>query len=370
MASIVNTSEFSQAAWSLFNEIRKKDASTAGHSLRVAEYTENYLRSQGYDEERVQEGFYAGLLHDAGKILIPDEILKSTEEYSKEQRDIMNKHSEYGPNTLTGVLKDCQFIKDGMVHHHTSYNPDPARGGLPGGHLSELEGKDIPEMGRIIAIADIYDALSHARTYKTEIKQKRVYEMLEDDPRLDPELKEKFIPFIKDYIERKQAIEEIQAQTIIFDFDEVPDQSKAKHILDDTIGQELRKQIDIFVNAQDKLKYITPTQDEVAVMQWNTALREIVRNMPRAHDQQGNKYDATPACDETGKITKIKYYSEENGTQIGSYVITNEDAIKTVGGIAEGITKGSAEQSKETTQEGGKTAARPSKRASTDDIEQ
>lgn len=315
---ISNMQKFAQDANTLFNKICEKDYVTAGHCMRVAEYTENCLKYMGRPESEVKESYYAALLHDAGKLDIPDNILKSTKKFTDDERNIMNQHSENGLHHLTPTLSESQMLKDAMIHHHTSFNPNKAKGG----HLSDLQGKNIPEFARIVAVFDVYDALSRARLYKPEISQMDVFNTLKEDVRLDQDIVKTAIPFIKQYEKNKELIETSQIENM--------PHSKS----DNKIGIEFNKKIDTFLNDEDKHKYLVPEPEDKALFQWNTTIKTIIRAMPTARDDSNNKYDPIPVFDKEGKITGIEYRGEGNGNCISNYKITQNDANKVVKGLS------------------------------------
>lgn len=312
--------KFKQDAQLLFGKIYEHDHITAGHCLRVSEYTEGYLKHIGKSEPEIKEGTYSALLHDAGKIGIPDNILKSTRKFTDDEREIMNTHSEKGLQYLTPTLEESQMLKDAMIHHHSSFNPDKAKSG----HLSNLRGKDIPEIARIIAVFDVYDALSRARLYKPEISQTDVFNSLRWDAKLDQDIVKTAIPFIKEYEQTKEKIE----------ISQIENKHNQRLKSDNKIGIELNKKIDTFLNSTDKNKYLVPEPKDQALNQWNTTMRNIIRTMPTAHDENNNKYDPIPIFDKHGKLTKIEYISEGTGKTINGYDITQNDAHKVIKGLS------------------------------------
>ncbi|MCR4738715.1 MAG: diguanylate cyclase [Lachnospiraceae bacterium] len=146
-----------QTIQALSNAIDAKDSYTKGHSYRVSRYSELIARALSWDETRVQELEYAALLHDIGKIGIPDSILTSPRALTDIEADIIRSHTTMGRD----MLKDRILINmadDVALSHHERYDGT----GYPQG----LKGKEISEEARIVAIADAFDAMSSDRAYR------------------------------------------------------------------------------------------------------------------------------------------------------------------------------------------------------------
>ncbi|MBP5230590.1 MAG: HD domain-containing protein [Clostridia bacterium] len=152
----------------LINEMTKvfsscvdmKDAYTNGHSARVAKYTVMLARELGKPEEEVERLYNIALLHDIGKISIPDSILNKTERLTDEEYQVMKTHSSRGYS----ILKDITIAPDialGAGFHHERYDGK----GYPRG----LAGDQIPEIAQIIAVADTFDAMYSTRPYRKQL---------------------------------------------------------------------------------------------------------------------------------------------------------------------------------------------------------
>ena len=134
-----------------------KDLNTGVHSTRLAEWAVRVARRLGIAEESLYQYEVAALLHDIGKIGVPDAILKKPGRLSDEERAIMNKHPEYSWSILRlfpGLEEASLFA----LHHHESYDG----GGYPGG----LKGEEIPLGSRIVSIVDAFDAMISNRCYR------------------------------------------------------------------------------------------------------------------------------------------------------------------------------------------------------------
>ena len=137
--------------------IEAKDQYTKGHSVRVAEYSAMLAKASGWKAEAVKKIRYIALLHDIGKVGIPDKVLNKPGRLTDSEFTIIKSHTIIGGD----ILSDIETIPDvdaGAMYHHERY------GG--GGYPSGISGNDIPEVARIISIADAYDAMSSKRVYR------------------------------------------------------------------------------------------------------------------------------------------------------------------------------------------------------------
>jgi putative two-component system response regulator len=155
----------------LAKTIDAKDAYTNGHSERVAEYSKEIARRYGYDEDRQEEIYMMGLLHDVGKIGVPDTVINKTEHLTDEEYELIKKHPLKGAEILATVSEMPKLVT-GARWHHERYDGS----GYPDG----LKGEEIPEEARIIAVADAYDAMTSRRSYRDIIPQNHVISELEN----------------------------------------------------------------------------------------------------------------------------------------------------------------------------------------------
>lgn len=158
---------FEQTATSLVNAIDAKDRYTHGHSSRVADYSRKIAKKAGKSERECDDIYYVALLHDVGKIGIPEHIINKEGKLSKEEFEVIKKHPELGAQILNNI-KEIPFISSGAHYHHERYDGK----GYPDG----LKGTDIPEYARIISVADAYDAMTSKRSYRDPIPQQQVRE--------------------------------------------------------------------------------------------------------------------------------------------------------------------------------------------------
>ncbi|MCR4604577.1 MAG: HD-GYP domain-containing protein [Eubacterium sp.] len=171
---------FEQTATALVNAIDAKDTYSHGHSIRVAEYSRKIAENIGMDEIECQKVFYAGLLHDVGKIGVPNEIINKNGRLTDDEFDIVKQHSVMGDQILSSI-SEYPFLCVGAHYHHERYDGK----GYPDG----LKGEDIPEIARIISVADAYDAMSSNRSYRNAIPQQLVREEIVkgEGTQFDPE---------------------------------------------------------------------------------------------------------------------------------------------------------------------------------------
>lgn len=175
-----------QAIEAIVYSIEAKDEITQGHSVRVAAYSRAIAKELGYDEEMQRQIYQTAVLHDVGKIGTPDAILKKADSLTEEEYRIIQRHTTDGANILS-TISTIPYLEDGARFHHEHYDGT----GYPQG----LKGDEIPIIGRIIAVADVYDAMSSHRHYKGPFGEKLVKrELLAQSGRqFDPGIVQAFI---------------------------------------------------------------------------------------------------------------------------------------------------------------------------------
>ena len=161
---------FMHVVSSLASAIDAKDTYTNGHSLRVAQYAREIAKRAGYEKDRLAEIYMMGLLHDVGKIGIPDAVINKPARLTDEEYDIIKNHPAMGARIL-GMIKEMPKLANGARWHHERFDGK----GYPDGLL----GEDIPEESRIIAVADSYDAMTSHRSYRDPLPQGVVKEEIE-----------------------------------------------------------------------------------------------------------------------------------------------------------------------------------------------
>ena len=159
-----------QIATTLSGAIDAKDTYTNGHSTRVAEYSREISQRAGFSEEVQDEIYMMGLLHDVGKIGIPDAIINKPAKLTDEEYSIIQKHPVTGAKILKNIT-EFPKLSTGARWHHERYDGK----GYPDG----IAGEEIPTEARIIAVADAYDAMSSRRSYRDVLPQAKVREEVE-----------------------------------------------------------------------------------------------------------------------------------------------------------------------------------------------
>ena len=151
----------------LAEAIDAKDAYTKGHSGRVAAYSREIARRYGYPDKRQREIYMIGLLHDVGKIGVPDSVISKPGPLTAEEREMMERHPVLGARILERI-QEMPNLSIGARWHHEKYDGT----GYPDG----LKGAEIPEEARIIAVADSYDAMTSRRSYRDVLPQSAVWD--------------------------------------------------------------------------------------------------------------------------------------------------------------------------------------------------
>ena len=158
---------FEQTATAFVSAIDAKDKYTKGHSVRVAKYAKTIAEMRGKTPEECRKIYYGALLHEVGKIGISDSILSKEGALTDEEYEILKQYPVIGKEILSSIT-EFPFLSEGAYTHHERFDGT----GYPEG----LKGEEIPEIGRIIAIADAYDTMTSQRSYRPPIPQQKVRE--------------------------------------------------------------------------------------------------------------------------------------------------------------------------------------------------
>ena len=162
-----NADLFLHIVEALADAIDAKDTYTNGHSGRVATYAREIAKRHGYSHRKQKEIYMIGLLHDIGKIGIPDAIINKPARLTDEEYNTIKMHTVMGAKILKNIVEMPSLVT-GARYHHERFDGR----GYPDG----LNQSDIPEMARIIAVADAYDAMSSRRSYRGIMSQETVRE--------------------------------------------------------------------------------------------------------------------------------------------------------------------------------------------------
>jgi HD-GYP domain-containing protein (c-di-GMP phosphodiesterase class II) len=182
----------------LSTTIDAKDSYTHGHSERVALIARQLAGAAGLPAQTVERVYLSGLVHDVGKIGVPEAVLTKPGKLTDKEYELVKKHPEIGARILEGI-RQMQDLIPGVLHHHESWDGR----GYPHG----LAGRDIPLFGRIIGLADAFDAMSSDRTYRNAMPMHKVLDEVRrhSGKQFDPDLVGVFIGL--DFAEYLDTIE-------------------------------------------------------------------------------------------------------------------------------------------------------------------
>jgi len=144
----------------LISSIDAKDPYTCGHSERVAGMARRLAQQAGWPAAECQRVYMAGLLHDVGKIGVPDAILCKPGRLTDEEFTILRRHPEIGGRILSGI-REVRDLLPGVLYHHERMDGR--------GYPARLAGMEIPALGRVICLADCFDAMTTSRTYRAAL---------------------------------------------------------------------------------------------------------------------------------------------------------------------------------------------------------
>lgn len=171
--------------------VEARDSYTVGHMHHISEYSTSIAKELGLSNEEIADIRIAGLLHDLGKIGIPDNILLKPGKLSKAEYDIMKSHPTVGVRIIESIesLKTSSVI---IESHQEQYDGS----GYPRG----LKGTEIPLGARILAVADAFDAMTTTRPYRKAMSYKEAFEEIKrcSGTQFDPEVVKHFTRVLKD----------------------------------------------------------------------------------------------------------------------------------------------------------------------------
>ena len=171
--------------------IDAKDKYTNGHSIRVARYSRELAKRMGMSPQEQEHIYYVALLHDIGKIGIPDHILNKPGKLDPEEREVIQTHPKIGADILKNFTA-LSGISEGAKYHHERFDGD--------GYCDGRAGEDIPLVARIIGVADTYDAMSSERCYRKPLSREKIESELENGKgtQFDPKIVPLMISMIED----------------------------------------------------------------------------------------------------------------------------------------------------------------------------
>ena len=168
-----NFEKFKEQSYSIISQsmntfaslIDTKDPYTKDHSGRVSYYAVKISRKLGLKDEEIKDLAYIALMHDCGKLVIPDEILTKPAKLTPEEYSIMKEHTTCGGKALENFTS-IKGMHDGAMYHHEKWNGT----GYPKG----LKGEEIPLCARIIGVADALDAMNSDRCYRKRLTKEKI----------------------------------------------------------------------------------------------------------------------------------------------------------------------------------------------------
>ena len=187
-----------------------KDEDTGAHILRMSHYSAAVARKMGQDETTIESILYAAPMHDIGKIGTPDRILLKPGKLDAEEWEVMKQHTVNGAQILEG--SDAEFIKLGAMialSHHEKWDGN----GYPQG----LGGDKIPIAGRIVAIADVFDALTSKRPYKEPFSLDKSYTIIKEGRgnHFDPDVVDAFFEVEDEILSIKEEYKD-EGESLLF----------------------------------------------------------------------------------------------------------------------------------------------------------
>ena len=192
-----------------FNQLLDlKDISTGVHSTRLAEWAIRVARKLQIPEENLYQVEVAALLHDIGKIGVPDAILKKQAPLTPEERAIINRHPEYSWSILR-LFPGLQDASLYALHHHENFDGS--------GYPSGLKGYEIPVISRIVSVIDAYDAMVSNRCYRKGLPhEEAIRRLLESSgTQFDLQVVQTFIPIAEQEVAAVFAAAGISTQAAL-----------------------------------------------------------------------------------------------------------------------------------------------------------
>ena len=186
-----------ETIYALIRLLEQHDPYTRGHSESVAGLASDFALHLGFVEQESQELYWAGIVHDMGKILIPNSILNKPAQLTSEEFEVIKKHPVYAWDVLR-KNKHMENIANIIKHHHEKYDGS----GYPDG----LCGNRIPFESRILTLADAWDAMTAERVYKKGISVEEALEeiRMNSGKQFDPILVEKWVNFVQTGLNDRQ----------------------------------------------------------------------------------------------------------------------------------------------------------------------
>jgi putative nucleotidyltransferase with HDIG domain len=169
--------------------LKEKDLHTYYHCLRVGRMAKKLAKAMSLSEYEQAILEMTGLLHDVGKVAVPIEVLAKPGRLNDQEMSLMKSHSEKSVEIIQPFAHDAFFqqVIPGVRHHHERYDG--------AGYPAKLKGEEIPLSARIVAVVDTFDAMSHARPYRTALPMDFIIQELTDcsGEQFDPAIVQVFL---------------------------------------------------------------------------------------------------------------------------------------------------------------------------------
>jgi putative nucleotidyltransferase with HDIG domain len=204
-----------QVVQSFIVAVEAKDQYTFGHSDRVSQYAVALAKKlpEYQDAQKLKHLRLSGLLHDIGKINIPEHILTKPTSLTEKEYEIIKTHTTFGSKMVEKV-EGLEGLKNGVLYHHERWNGK--------GYPTGAKGKEIPLEARILAIADAFDAMTSTRSYRDGLSIEEAFQRLENglgtqfDPSLAQAIEEAKPEFTRIHSESQNPFDEFERLTDLF----------------------------------------------------------------------------------------------------------------------------------------------------------
>ncbi len=191
-----------EVALRLITAAEHRDAETGAHIRRIGLYSEIIARARGWQEDAAEELRLAAPMHDVGKIGIPDHILLKPGSLTSREFNVIERHTTMGAAILAGSsIPMLRLARQIALTHHERWDG--------GGYPTGLSGEEIPEEGRIVAVADVYDALVHSRIYRPAMSEHQALEIMQRarGRQFDPSIFDTFVDVLPDLRDVRRRVE-------------------------------------------------------------------------------------------------------------------------------------------------------------------
>lgn len=169
---LFNSCQTSLELFDMLHNMRAYDDSTYAHSLNVSLICRRIGKWLKVDANSLDTLTLCGLLHDIGKLKIPDDILNKPDKYTDEEFDLVKKHTKFGYDLLKPLSIDPHIKKAALLHHERCDGS---------GYPLKVAQKDLDDFSMVVAIADVYDAMTAARSYRAPLCPFQVIECFEQE---------------------------------------------------------------------------------------------------------------------------------------------------------------------------------------------